>query len=68
MSSPNDKDPDIAHVEECGQNFDPKNRIVKLAAAQESTLQEAKGIRQTIREDRKVFMVVGAALVSADNF
>lgn len=68
MSSMEDnKQVDIAHIEDLNQNVDPKDRVVQLAAAQEATLQEAKSIRQTIREDRKVFMVVAAALVHAKN-
>ncbi|OJJ45122.1 hypothetical protein ASPZODRAFT_18032 [Penicilliopsis zonata CBS 506.65] len=41
------------------------SRLVELSAAQEATLQESKSIRQTFREDRKVFAVLAAALASA---
>ena len=60
-----DKSADIAQFSEYDRNDDgSKEKIVDLVAAQQVTLQEAKSIRQTLKEDRKVFAVVGAALVS----
>jgi hypothetical protein len=62
MSTPVDqKGADAAHVED----FSKDKRNFELAAAQQATLSEAKGIIQTMKDDKKVFLVVAAALVSS---
>lgn len=53
------KGADAAQIED----FDKDKHTADLVAAQQATLQEAKGILETIREDKKLFMVVAAALV-----
>lgn len=40
-----------------------KQHTAELEVAQQATLQEAKSVRQTFQEDKKVFAVVAAALV-----
>jgi hypothetical protein len=41
-----------------------KQHTAELEVAQQATLQEAQSVRQTFQEDKKVFAVVAAALVS----
>lgn len=52
------KSADAAHVEDFGKD----KHNIELAAAQQATLPEAKGIFQTVKEDKKVFLVVAGAL------
>lgn len=60
MAAPTDrKGGDTAQIED----FEEDKHTADLVAAQQATLQEAKGIIETVKEDKKLFAVVAAALV-----
>jgi hypothetical protein len=52
---------DTAQIED----FEEDKHTADLLAAQQATLQEAKGIIETVKEDKKLFAIVAAALVGS---
>jgi hypothetical protein len=53
---------DTAQIED----FEEDKHTADLIAAQQVTLQEAKGIIETVKEDKKLFAIVAAALVGSN--
>lgn len=53
---------DTAQIED----FEEDKHTADLIAAQQATLQEAKGIIETVKEDKKLFAIVAAALVGSN--